>query len=98
MIEIRQAARAAYADVYAPEAIEAMKALAPLDNDRQAVMASRIDRRQARAASKQRITFLDPQATIAFPLPSIWRGAGADRPRHNPGPLKTAPHWSRDVS
>jgi malate synthase len=65
MIEIRQAARAAYSDVYTPEAVEAMKALAPLDNDRAAVMASRIDRRQARAAAKQRIAFLDPQATIA---------------------------------
>jgi malate synthase len=65
MIEIRQAARAAYADVYTPEAIEAIKALAPLDNDRQAVMASRIDRRRARAAAKQRLAFLDPNATIA---------------------------------
>jgi malate synthase len=65
MIEIRQAARSAYSDVYTPEAIEAMKALAPLDDDRHAVMASRIDRRRARAAARQRITFLDPNATIA---------------------------------
>jgi malate synthase len=65
MIEIRNSARAAYADVYTPEAVEAIKALAPLDNDRRAVMASRIERRQARAASRQRIAFLDPQATIA---------------------------------
>ncbi|HZJ33564.1 MAG TPA: hypothetical protein VFD21_18460 [Vicinamibacterales bacterium] len=65
MIEIRQAARAAYSDVYTPEAIEAMKALAPLDDERHAVMASRIERRRARAAARQRITFLDPEATIA---------------------------------
>ncbi len=65
MIEIRQAARAAYSDVYTPAAVEAMKVLAPLDDDRQAVMASRIDRRRARATSKQRMTFLDPNATIA---------------------------------
>src|SRR6186997_1747269 len=65
MIEIRQAARAAYADVYTPEAIEAMKALATLDDERHAVMASRIERRRARAAARQRITFLDPEATIA---------------------------------
>ena len=65
MIEIRNAARSAYSDVYTPEAIEAMRVLAPLDNDRQAVMASRIDRRRARAVGKQRIAFLDPQATIA---------------------------------
>ncbi len=65
MIEIRSAARAAYSDVYTPEAIEAIQALAPLDDDRHAVMASRIDRRQARAASRQRIAFLDPNSTIA---------------------------------
>jgi len=65
MIEIRQAVRAAYSDVYTPEAIEAMKALAPLDDERHAVMTSRIGRRRARAAARQRITFLDPDATIA---------------------------------
>ena len=65
MIEIRSAARTAYSDVYTPEAVEAIKALAPLDDDRRAVMASRIERRRARAASKQRIGFLDPNATIA---------------------------------
>ena len=65
MIEIRSAARAAYSDVYTPEAVEAMKVLAPFDDDRRAVMASRIARRQARAAKRQRIAFLDPQATIA---------------------------------
>ena len=65
MIEIRQSARAAYSDIYTPEALEALRALAPLDDDRRAVMASRIARRRARAAGGQRITFLDPQATIA---------------------------------
>ena len=65
MIEIRQAALAAYSDVYTPEAVEALRALAPLDDDRHAVMASRIDRRRARAANRQRIAFLDPNATIA---------------------------------
>src|SRR5688500_12042198 len=65
MIEIRSAARAAYSDDYTPEAVEAMKVLAPFDDDRRAVMASRIARRQARAAKRQRIAFLDPQATIA---------------------------------
>jgi malate synthase len=65
MIEIRHAAQAAYSDVYTPEAIDTLRALAPLDDDRRAVMASRIDRRRARAAGAQRIAFLDPQATIA---------------------------------
>ena len=64
MVEIRSAARAAYSDVYTPEAVEAIKALAPLDDDRRAVMASRIDRRQARAANRQRIAFLDPNSII----------------------------------
>jgi malate synthase len=65
MIEIRHAAQAAYSDVYTSEAVEALRALAPLDDDRRAVMASRIARRRARAAGRQRIAFLDPQATIA---------------------------------
>ncbi|HET9195037.1 MAG TPA: hypothetical protein VFO21_19285 [Vicinamibacterales bacterium] len=65
MIEIRHAAQAAYSDVYTPEAVEALRALAPLDDDRRAVMASRIARRRARAAGGQRIAFLDPQTTIA---------------------------------
>jgi malate synthase len=64
MIQIRSAAGAAYTDVYTPEAVEALRALAPFDDDRRAVMASRIARRRARAASGQRITFLEPQATI----------------------------------
>jgi malate synthase len=65
MIEIRSTARAAYSDVYTPDAVEAIKVLAPLDDDRRAVMASRIARRQARAAGQQRIGFLDPNSTIA---------------------------------
>src|SRR5688500_3788553 len=65
MIEIRHAAQSAYSDVYTPEAVEALRALAPLDDDRRAVMASRIARRRARAAGRQRIAFRDPQATIA---------------------------------
>jgi malate synthase len=36
-----------------------------LDADRKAVLAARYERRAARARNKQRITFLDPQATIA---------------------------------
>src|SRR3954453_23355844 len=55
----------AYADVYTPEAVAALQALAGLDADRKAVMAARMERRAARARNQQRITFLDPQATIA---------------------------------
>src|SRR5437667_2756949 len=54
-----------YRDVFTPDAVAALEALAGLDADRKAVMAARIGRRAARARNKQRITFLDPQATIA---------------------------------
>jgi malate synthase len=64
-LEIRGNLENAYADVFTPEAVAALEALAVLDADRKAVMAARIDRRAARARNKQRIAFLDPQATIA---------------------------------
>src|SRR5262245_39467365 len=63
-IEIRANLAAAYADVFTPDAISALEALAPLDADRKALMAVRIQRRAARARSQERIAFLDPQATI----------------------------------
>src|SRR5947209_15124189 len=55
----------AYADVFTPEAVAALEALAGLDADRKALMAARIERRAARARNKRRIAFLDPQTTIA---------------------------------
>src|SRR5262249_40065803 len=64
-LEIRGNLESAYADVFTPEAVAALEALAGLDADRKAVMAARIERRAARARNRQRITFLDPQATIA---------------------------------
>src|SRR4051812_38487721 len=64
-LEIRGNLETAYADVFTPEAVAALEALAGLDADRKAVMAARIERRAARARNKQRIAFLDPQATIA---------------------------------
>ncbi len=64
-LEIRGNLENAYADVFTPEAVAALEALAGLDADRKAVMAARIERRAARARNKQRIDFLDPQATIA---------------------------------
>lgn len=63
-LEIRGDLEGAYADVYTPEAVSALEALAELDADRKAVMAARIERRAARARNKQRIDFLDPQAVI----------------------------------
>src|SRR5262245_54949025 len=64
-LEIRGNLESAYADVFTPEAVAALEALAGLDVDRKAVMAARIERRAARARNKQRVAFLDPQATIA---------------------------------
>jgi malate synthase len=63
--EIRDNLETAYADVFTPEAVAALEALAGLDADRKAVMAARIGRRAARARNKQRIAFPDPQAAIA---------------------------------
>src|SRR4051812_26386372 len=53
-----------YADVYTPAVGAALKALAPLNADRRALMAARLERRAARAAGQTRISFLDPAATI----------------------------------
>src|SRR5438552_6054548 len=64
-LEIRGNLENVYADVFTPEAVAALEALAGLDADRKAVMSARIERRAARARNKQRIAFLDPQAMIA---------------------------------
>src|SRR5262245_5553373 len=64
-LEIRGNLEQAYADVFTPEAVAALNALAGLDADRKAVMAARIARRAARTRNKERIDFLSPQATIA---------------------------------
>src|SRR5437762_162714 len=63
-LEIRGNLEHAYADVFTPEAVAGLEALAGFDADRKAVMAARIERRAARARNQQRIAFLDPQATI----------------------------------
>src|SRR5947209_3305793 len=64
-LEIRGNLENAYADVFTPEAVAALEALADFDADRKALMKARIERRAARAKNQQRIAFLDPQATIA---------------------------------
>ena len=65
MLEIRSASRTAYPDIFTPDAVDALHALAPLDDDRKAVMAARIARRRERANKRQRIAFLNPSDTIA---------------------------------
>ena len=60
MLEIRRNTRGSYPDVFTTQALDGLHALAPLDDDRKAVMAARIARRDARARDRQRIAFLDP--------------------------------------
>jgi malate synthase len=64
MLEIRGNLQREYDDVFTADAVKALNALAFLDKDRKQLMASRIERRAARARNKQRLGFLDPQATI----------------------------------
>src|SRR5687767_15349578 len=63
-LQIRGNLAEAYKDVLTPEAVEALAALAGLDADRKALMAARTERRFARARNRQRIVFLDPEASI----------------------------------
>ena len=63
--EIRGTLETSYPDVYTPEALAALTALAPLDADRKAVMRSRIARRAARMRDRRRLAFLPPQSRIA---------------------------------
>jgi malate synthase len=64
MLEIRGNLERHYPDVLTPPALAALEALAPLDQHRRELMAARIRRRAGRARDGQRITFLDPSATI----------------------------------
>ncbi|MFZ2493752.1 MAG: malate synthase [Thermoanaerobaculia bacterium] len=54
----------AYPDVYTAEARAAIEALAPLNRERQEVMAARSARRLARFNERRGIDFLDPDSTI----------------------------------
>src|SRR4029453_16524929 len=80
-LEIRGNLESAYADVFTPEAVAALEALAGLDADRKAVMAARIERRAGRARNKQGISFLyadvfTPEAVAAL---EALAGLDADR-------------------
>src|SRR5262249_83681 len=63
-LEIRGNLENAYADVFTPEALAALDALAGLDADRKAGMAAPIERRPARGRNKERMSFLGAQAAI----------------------------------
>jgi malate synthase len=64
MLEIRRSTRGSYPDVFTTQALDGLHALAPLDDNRKAVMAKRIARRDARARAGQRIAFLDPASEV----------------------------------
>ncbi len=64
MIEIRSEAQSKYPDVYTPEAVAAVRALAPFDEDRKALMGARMARRAQRAKDQRRLGFLDPASVI----------------------------------
>jgi malate synthase len=55
----------AYGDLFTPEAVDALRALAPVDADRKRIMNARLARRAARARNRERLRFLDADGTIA---------------------------------
>ena len=65
MLEIRRTAQDNYPDVLSRRAVDALHALAPFDDERKAVMATRLSRRAARIRNRERIRFLDPRGVIA---------------------------------
>ncbi len=63
-LEYRDGIEREYADVLTGEAKAALAALAPFDASRTALMDERMRRRADRARNRERIAFLDPDATI----------------------------------
>ena len=63
-LQFRSGVRAGYPDLYTPEAIAALEALAPLTGRRRELMADRLLRRASRHDRGEAITFLDPDALI----------------------------------
>lgn len=63
-LQLRPGVAGSYPDLFTAEALAALAALAPLDDDRAALMAERIARRRARFGARRRIDFLDPEVLI----------------------------------
>jgi malate synthase len=63
-IRVRGDLKRVYADVFTPEVLAALDALAPLDAHRHTAMAARLERRAARARDRQSIRFLDPDSYL----------------------------------
>jgi malate synthase len=64
-LQVRGDLLRSYGDVFTPEAMGALAALAPLNAPRRALMEARIQRRARRARDRRRIAFLDPATTIS---------------------------------
>jgi malate synthase len=64
-LQLRGNVQSSYGDVYTPQALAALAALAPLNERRRELMSARIQRRAERARDRRPLTFLDPEATIA---------------------------------
>jgi malate synthase len=64
-LEIRGGLERQYPDVYTPEVMAALTALAPLNQPRRALMEARIQRRARRQREHERIGFLEPRSAIA---------------------------------
>lgn len=85
-LDIRRPLARTYADVLTDDALAGVAALAPLDAERKALMSARIARRQRRAATGERVSFLDPAAVIAGTTISVadaraGRFVGSEIPR-----------------
>jgi malate synthase len=63
-ITIHSGLQETYSDVYTPEALAALSALAHFNKEIKAAMAARIQRRADRQQQKKRIEFLDPESFI----------------------------------
>ena len=63
-LDYRNGLLEAYSDVYTPDALDALEALAPFNRDRRELMARRIALRHSRELERQRISFLDPATLI----------------------------------
>lgn len=70
-LQVRDGLLPAYDDVLTPAVRDALERLAPLDDDRRALMASRLARRAARASAHQPLTFLAPAAVIGRTLITV---------------------------
>src|SRR5689334_4668619 len=86
IFEIRQGIEAHYGDILTVDVKHALAELAKFEPERRAVMDSRLRRRSVRARHGERITFLDPSATIArthITVEAARRGdfTGSDIPR-----------------